>query len=306
MKKICVIGSINMDLVTCVNEFPRPGETVCGFEFKTHFGGKGANQAVALGKLGADVLMVGKLGNDSYADEYEANFKNNGVNMLVSRENDISTGIAVIQLNQAAQNSIVVVPGANDKVDISYIDSILPKISEYDIFLFQLEIPMKTVAYAVNYLSSMGKTIILDPAPAKVLPDELLAKIDYITPNETELETISGIKVNGEEDLKKAAQKLLDAGVKCIIAKAGNSGAYLINKTEFIHVLPYAVNAIDTTAAGDSFNAGFAYAIACDMSPASAAKWGNAVGGLATEGIGAQSAMPEYEKAKKVIGDDIL
>lgn len=306
MKKICVIGSINTDLIASVKEFPKPGQTVTGSFFNTTFGGKGGNQAIALGKLEADVTMAGKVGTDLYGENYLNNLKENHVQSVVSQEENISSGVAVIEIDETAQNHIVVVPGANGKVDKAYIDEILPQITDCSIFLFQLEIPLDTVIYAVKKLSELGKTIILDPAPAVPLPDELLKYVDYITPNETETEIITGETIRSEEDLKKATSKLLDKGVKTVIAKAGGNGAYIINRRDFIHVPPYKVTPVDTTAAGDSFNAGFAFGLAKELSLPDCVKIGNAVGGLATEGMGAQSAMPNQASVKALIKEDLF
>lgn len=305
MKKICVIGSINTDLIATVENFPKPGQTVTGSFFDTTYGGKGANQAVALGKLQADVTMVGKLGCDLYGDNYMKNFESSGVKTVIDRTNG-SSGVAVIEIDKTAQNHIVVVPGANGEVDNAFIDSALEKVSDCEIFLLQLEIPIETVIYTAKKLSDMGKTVILDPAPAIPLPDELLTFVDYITPNETEAEIVSDMSINSDEDLKNAAGKLIDRGVKTVIAKAGGNGAYIINRKEFLHVPPYKVNPVDTTAAGDSFNAGFAFGLSLDLPLFDCVKIGNAVGGLATEGMGAQAAMPNRETVKERMGESLF
>ena len=305
MEKLCVIGSINTDLIATVEIFPKPGQTVTGSFFDTTFGGKGANQAVALGKLDADVTMVGKLGTDLFGDNYMKHFSDLGVKTVIERE-DCSSGVAVIEIDKTAQNHIVVVPGANGKVDNSFVDKALEKVSDCSIFLLQLEIPLETVIYAAKKLSSAGKTVILDPAPAIELPDELLACVDYITPNETEIEIVSGIAVNNQDDLKAAAYNLLNRGVKTVIAKAGGNGAYIINRKEFTHVPPYKVTPVDTTAAGDSFNAGFSFGLSLNLPLFDCVKIGNAVGGLATEGMGAQSAMPNRKTVKERMGEQLF
>lgn len=305
MEKICVIGSINTDLIATVENFPKPGQTVTGSFFDTTYGGKGANQAVALGKLCADVTMVGKLGSDLYGDNYMKNFENCGVKTVIDRE-DGSSGVAVIEIDKTAQNHIVVVPGANGKVDNAFIDKALEKVCDCSIFLLQLEIPLETVIYTAKKLSGMGKTVILDPAPAVELPDELLACVDYITPNETEIEIVSGKTVNSDEDLKAASENILNRGVKTVIAKAGGNGAYIINRKEFIHVPPYKVNPVDTTAAGDSFNAGFAFGLSLKLPLFDCVKIGNAVGGIATEGMGAQSAMPSPQTVRERMNETLF
>lgn len=305
-QKLCVIGSLNTDLVAQLEDFPKPGQTVIGNAFNTTFGGKGGNQAVALGKLGADVIMAGKVGCDAYGDNYLAHLKTCGVQSAVACERDISSGVAVIEVDKTAQNHIVVIPGANGLVDRAYIDKILPEIADCSVFLLQLEIPLETVVYAAKRLHGMGKTVILDPAPAVTLPDELLKSVDYITPNETETEIVSGMSIKNEDNLKRAAASLLKKGVKNVIAKAGGNGAYIINKEEFTHVPPYKVNPVDTTAAGDSFNAGLAFGLSRGLSLKDSVKIGNAVGGLATEAMGAQAAMPNADAVRACMNENLF
>lgn len=302
MKKLCVIGSLNMDLVTSVKDFPKPGETIFGESFKTFPGGKGANQAVALGRLGADVLMVGKVGDDIYGAKYLEVLRNNNIKQDgVLVEQGISSGVAIIQVNSKGENNIVVVPGANAKVDTNYIESKLNIIEEADIFLFQLEIPLDTVVALMKKLKLKGKTIILDPAPATKLPDEIFKYIDYITPNETEMETLVDRRIESDEDLKEAAQILFDKGVKVVIAKLGSKGAAIISEREYLSISGFKVNSIDTTAAGDSFNAGFAFALAEERNLEECVNFGNAVGAISTTALGAQEAMPTLEKVNEFI-----
>lgn len=302
MKNLCVIGSLNMDLVTTLENFPKPGETIFGNSFKTFSGGKGANQAVALGRLGADVLMVGKVGGDIYGTKYIEVLKNNNVRQDgICVEGGISSGVAIIQVNSKGENNIVVVPGANGEVDIKYIESKWSTIEKADIFLFQLEIPIPTVIYTMKKLKAMGKTIIFDPAPASKLPDEIFKYIDYITPNETEIEILADKKVENEEELKKAAQMLFDKGIKTIIAKLGSKGAAIIKRDEYVNIPGFKVDAVDTTAAGDSFNAGFAFALARGKNLKECVKFGNAVGAISTTALGAQEAMPTYEVVSNFI-----
>jgi ribokinase len=302
MKKICVIGSLNMDLVTKVENFPKPGETIVGESFKTFPGGKGANQAVALGRLGAEVFMIGKVGEDIYGAEYLEVLKNNNVNQSgIHIEKGISSGVAVIQVSEKGENNIVVIPGANGKVDVKYIESKWDILEEADIFLFQLEIPMTTVTDTIKKLKDRGKIIILDPAPAGKLPEEIFKYIDYITPNETEIEALTGKSVEDEKDLREAAQILIDKGVKNVIAKLGSNGAAIINKVEYKKIPGFKVNPVDTTAAGDSFNAGFAFALAKGMDFEECIRFGNAVGGISTTALGAQEAMPSYESVMSFI-----
>jgi len=306
MKRICVIGSLNMDLVATVDRFPKPGETVRGREFATYPGGKGGNQAVALGRLGADVLMIGKVGNDMFGKQYLDNLKENGVIFDgVKMEEGVSSGIAVIEVDSTGENHIVIIPGANQKVDKAFVDANWDLIENRDIFLFQLEIPIDTVLYTMKRLKEIGKTIILDPAPAMVLPDEIFQYVDFITPNETEIEILTGIRVKEADDLKTASQWLIDKGVKYVIAKAGKRGAYLATGGDFIHVPGFKVNAVDTTAAGDSFNAGFAFALARGNDIKECIRFANAVGAISTTAKGAQSAMPSLSQVEIFIKEQI-
>ncbi|NSW92659.1 MAG: ribokinase [Firmicutes bacterium] len=306
MKSICVVGSLNMDLVATVERFPRPGETVTGKEFGTYTGGKGANQAVASGRLGANVRMVGKVGDDFYGKKYLEVLKNNGVKIDgIDIEPGTSTGVAVIEVDSSGANHIVVIPGANGKVDTEFINRKLNYILESDIFLFQLEIPLETVVFCMKKVQETQKTlrqnkkiIILDPAPAVPLEDEVLEYVDYITPNETEIEVLTGGKIDTEEDIKKASFKLLDRGVKTVIAKAGEKGAFIVERERFVHVPAPKVNVVDTTAAGDSFNAGLAFALSQNRELVDCVKFANIVASLAVTAKGAQEAMPNMEQVE--------
>lgn len=299
MKKICVVGSINMDLTAFVNKFPKPGETITGNLFGSYPGGKGANQAVAIGKLGGDITMLGKIGDDEFGIKYLKVFEEDHVNSLgVKSELSINTGIAVIEVNHSGENQIIVIPGANSRVDIDFINHNLELLSECDIFLFQLEIPLETVIYTIKMLKKSNKTIILDPAPAKILPNEIYSYIDFITPNETEIEILTGVKINNEEDLKKASNLLISRGVNTVIAKAGKKGAYIINKENFEYIPSFKVTTVDTTAAGDSFNGGFAFSLSNGYGIEESVRFANAVAAISTTGLGAQGAMPDLDTVK--------
>ena len=188
MKKLVVIGSINMDVVTRVERFPRPGETLTGISFSTIPGGKGANQAVALGRLGMPVRMAGCVGDDAFGESYLRNFAENGVDTsLVRVRKGQTTGTATIEVNAEGENHIVVVPAANGECDMDWLEEILPAVADGDLFLLQHEIPLPVVHEAIRRLHAMGKTVILDPAPAAPVPEDVLAMVDYITPNESEL-----------------------------------------------------------------------------------------------------------------------
>jgi ribokinase len=281
MKKLCVIGSINMDLVAAAERFPRAGETLTGTSFATFPGGKGANQAVAAAKLGADVCMAGKVGGDMFGRGcLEALDAAGAQTRLVKTAPGTATGIAVIEVDDAGENRILLVR---------------------DIFLLQLEIPLETVLYAARLLKKRGKTVILDPAPARALPDELFGLVDYITPNETELRICAGSKSGTAVPLRTAAGVLLRKGAGVVIAKAGSRGAYVISAGGCIHVKGFKVRAVDTTAAGDSFNAGFAVSMAGGNELTECVAYANAVGALSVTAMGAQSGMPTAGEVKKFL-----
>ena len=303
MKKVCVIGSLNIDVTASMNRFPKIGETVICDKFDVLVGGgKGANQAVALGKLGANVRMVGKLGDGFYGPEYLQVLKANNVKCeTVVVEKNTIPGSAIVAVDGNGDNMLMVYPGANAKVSVYFIDENWNKIKECDIFLLQLEIPDETNEYLIKKLKKANKTIIFDPAPAKDIAKKMFEYADYVTPNETELEAYTGIAAKSEDDFKKAGRILIDKGANTVIAKAGKHGAFIITEDSFEYILCYIVDAIDPTAAGDCFNGGFAYGLASDWDIIKSVKFAHAVAGISTTALGAQSAMPSYEQVQKFI-----
>lgn len=302
MAAFCIAGSINMDIVTRMPRFPQPGETLHGSSFNTFPGGKGANQAVALNKLGADVSMIGKLGSDMYGRTYMDYFTAMGMNCSgVEWDKTTSTGTASISVTAAGENNIVIVAGANGQVDPEFIARQSAIISAADFLLLQLEIPMESVIAAAKIAHQASTRVILDPAPAYPVPPELLQYVDFVTPNETEATILSGITIHSPEDAEKAGQVLLAQGAKTVIIKAGAQGAYIITPECIEHIPGFSVTAIDTTAAGDSFNAGLAYALGEKQPLRDAVRFAHAVAAIATTKLGAQSAMPSLEEALRLI-----
>lgn len=294
MKRICVVGSINIDLVTKVNHFPQAGETITGNEIGLFPGGKGANQAVAAGKLGGNVTFLGKVGNDYFGSIALKALSNVGVNTdYIETVESQSTGTAVITVNGKGENHIIIVPGANAGVDIEYIKRHIDIIEDSDILLLQLEIPIEIVEWVAAYAKSKNTLVILDPAPAQVLSNDFLGKIDILTPNETELEIISGMEINDRETILRASESLLNRGVGKVINKAGKIGAYYIKPGGFSFYSSYDVKVVDTTAAGDSFNAGLAVGLAKNNDIEFSIDYANAVASLSVTEFGAQSAMPD-------------
>ncbi|HHW47163.1 MAG TPA: ribokinase [Clostridiaceae bacterium] len=305
MKKICVVGSINVDMVTSMDRFPKPGETVPGKEFNTFPGGKGANQAVAARKLGGNVKILGCVGSDSFGREMIDMFNNLGIDTSALKfEDSVSTGTATILVSGNGQNSIIVTPGANNYVTSDYVEKNIDTIRESDILMVQLEIPVETVIYAIKKATELKKLVIFDPAPVRPLPDDIFPYIDIITPNETELEGLTCMNIKSEKDRKAAVQILLEKGVKTVINKAGSKGAYIFTKNGFKHVPTYEVDAVDTTAAGDTFNAGLAVGISMDKSIEESMVIANAAAAISITKMGAQSAMPDWDQCMSLINSN--
>ena len=302
-KSIAIIGSMNVDLVSRVPRFLLPGETLQGLDFHIYPGGKGGNQAVAAARLTSGVVMLGKLGDDANSQLYRQVFRDNGIiSDCVETHAGINTGTAVIEVDTSTgDNRIVYIPGANSFVDRAQVDRHWERLTRCDIFLLQLEIPMDTVRYAIDRLRRAGKTVILDPAPAVALPEGLLGQCDVVTPNEVELALLTGLPCDTREQMVLAGQELLKTGVKHVVLKAGAQGAWLINRDGARRFPGYPVKAVDTTAAGDSFNAGLTAALASGLALEKALPYANAVGALSTLGAGAQGAMPHKDEVEAFI-----
>ena len=282
MKKVVVVGSINMDLVTMCQRVPEAGETIFGEKFFQVPGGKGANQGVAIGKLGTEVTMLGKVGNDSFGNDLINSMKNSGVNTEYIEKSESSTGIAKIIVEGNGQNRILVVSGANMDVDKDYIDRHIDVIKNADIVVTQLELPLSTVEYALEKAKEFGKITILNPAPAAPLSEKMIKSSDIIIPNETELSMITKMATDTEDEIKAACKKLLDMGVK--------------EKSEFHSA--YIVKAVDTTAAGDSFIGGFVKALNGNNID-EAIEFGTKVSAIAVTRLGAQSSIPTLEEVNE-------
>lgn len=302
---IMVFGSINLDLVTTTPRLPIAGETLIGEKFLKTPGGKGANQAVALAKLAIPTQMIGRVGDDNFGRELLENLKISGVettNVVIDK--NTNSGIAIITVDHQSENHIIVIPGANAKVnqeDIQRLSNILPTATT---ILLQLEIPIDIVFAAAKTAKDANLTVILDPAPAQTnLPVEIYRLIDIITPNEIEASQLVNFPVNGEETAAKAANILLARGVKCAIIKLGAKGVYCATQTEKFFIPAFPVHAIDTVAAGDAFNAGLAAALFHQKPLREAVVWGAAAGGLATTKLGAQSSLPDKITLEKFLSN---
>ena len=302
MKNICVIGSLNMDLVVNVDTMPKPGQTIIGSNFKEVPGGKGANQAVAMARLNGNVSMIGKVGEDGFGQTLINSLKNDKVDTTYIQTSKGATGVALITVDKNAQNSIVVSPGANFEVKEDDIDNNIEAIKNSDIEVLQLETPLNTIKYALNKAKELNKYTILNPAPAVKLDDEIIKNVDLLTPNETELEIISGVSIETEEDIQKAAQIMIEKGVKELIVTLGSKGSLYINKEKSMFKKAYKVEAVDTTAAGDSYTGALAVALSQDKNIEDAMDFASKVGALSVLKEGAQSSLPTLEDVKNFRG----
>lgn len=301
MKKtpqVVVIGSLNMDLVVEADRPPQMGETVQGNQVHFIPGGKGANQAVASARLGAKTAMLGAVGGDAFGGELLSALKREGIDMeAVKTLADSHTGIASIVLSQG-DNQIIFVAGANGQVTPADIDLFEQKIAQADVVLLQLEIPLETVVYAAAKAKELGKTVVLNPAPARVLPDELLRNVDVLIPNESELYLLA--QTGADAKLEEAMTALLQKGVGTVVTTLGSKGAaYLTAQGESGSVPCHRVTVVDTTGAGDSFNAGFSYALAGGAAVGDAVAFATKVAALAVTKLGAQAGMPTLAQVEE-------
>ncbi len=293
MNRIVVIGSSNTDMVVKTSRFPRPGETIIGGEFFLFPGGKGANQAVAAARLGGRIALICSVGEDLFGHQAIEGFDREGIDTAwIWPCPQTASGVALITVNASGENSIVVAPGANLDLAPGMIDQAQQLIAEADCILIQLEIPLETVAHAIETSRRLKRKIILNPAPAKELPMELLDGLFLITPNETEAEILTGIKVTEEKSAGRAADVLLNAGIKNVIVTLGSKGAYYKSCNEsFLTGAPVVVP-VDTTAAGDVFNGAMAVALSESMGWNDAVSFACKAASLSITRMGAQSSAP--------------
>jgi len=314
-QRFYVIGSINIDLSLTVEAFPSAGETISGKSFTLAFGGKGANQAVALSRLcdmhQGIIFLAGKTGMDEYGKGYRKYLRKSRINTQFLGKSQKPTGTALIEIDKTGANRIVVVAGANGDINNHWWYGIRKKIrlNQDSICLFQLEIPVLIVEKAIQDVQQTNGMVILDPAPACQLETKTWRSVDYITPNQTETAFYTGIYPKTDTDAQIAAQWFFKKGVKNVIIKAGANGSWLFSVTSSgstscegnWHCPAFPVEVIDTTAAGDSFNAGFAYALSCGMPRQNALRFANAVGGLSTTKKGAQNSMPDRNTVEALL-----
>jgi ribokinase len=290
---ILVIGSFMMDLVVKTPKIPRDGETVIGTQFKRFPGGKGANQAVAAARLGGNVTMVGKLGNDLFGDDmYEVMVKENINTKHILRDKDTPTGIGSITLDSKGNNRIIVVPGANLQFTIQDLMRIKHLIKSADLLMVQFEMDHSMIEHAVELAFTYDVPVIVNPAPAREISEHLFKKISYLTPNETEAELLTGIKVRNIEEAKAAGRILLEKGVRNVVITLADKGAVVIESTGVTYVSGVKVDSKDTVAAGDAFNGALAVGIVAGKPLPKAVQYANAAGALTVTKEGAIPSLP--------------
>ncbi len=292
-RSVTVVGSFNTDLVSRTPRMPVPGETILGGPFHMGPGGKGANQAVAAARLGAETTMVVKLGMDTFGDLAEANMVKEGIRPdFIFRTDETHTGAALIMLDAQGENMIVVAAGANTLLSPDDVDRAADAIEGADVLLVQLEIPIETVARAIELAHEAGVTVLLNPAPGREISPRLLAMCDVVTPNETETQIITGMPVRDRNEAEAAARQLLKQGVKAVVITLGAEGALAATENSIEHVPGQQVQVVDTTGAGDAFSGALAVALAEGMELAEAVAFSNAAAALQVTKIGTAPAMP--------------
>lgn len=295
-KRILIVGSSNTDMVIKTQKFPSPGETILGGKFLMNAGGKGANQAVAAARTGGKVTFVGKIGNDIFGRQAVQQLKEEGIDVdFVSVDVENPSGVALITVDSKGENSIVVAPGSNGTLSSGDFDKASGVLDESEFVLLQLEIPILTVEHIAEMAARKHKKVVLNPAPAARLSDELLRNISIITPNESEAELLTGVKVTDEQSALKAANLLHDKGVETVIITMGAAGAFLLADGKHDIISAPRVEPVDTTAAGDTFNGALVVALSEGKSIRESIAFANQAAAISVTRIGAQSSVP-YRK----------
>lgn len=290
--RIAVVGSANIDLTTFAQQFPKPGETIFGEKFDLGFGGKGANQAVAAKLCGADVLMVARVGSDLFGPATIENFRNLGIDTThVRRLEGVSSGVAPIFVEPSGQNRIIVVKGANDKLQPADVEAAADSLRNVDCIVLQFEIPLETVYYTIGFARKHEIRCILNPAPGQAIDFSKVANLDYLVPNESEAETITGMALNNLEDAKNCAQKLLSSGMRRVIITLGKNGSLLAGADGLEHVPAFPMATLDSTGAGDAFIGSFAVFLAEGLRESEAVRRANLYAGLSTTSLGTQKSF---------------
>jgi ribokinase len=294
---------MNMDLVATASRLPLAGETIVGDEFHTAPGGKGANQAVAAVRLGAEVRMVGRVGDDAFGRVLKDGLESHGVDVSrVAVDSGSPSGTAIILLDAERENHIVAVYGANMRCDETQVLDAESALNDADCLLLQLEIPLEVSLAAARIARELGVRVVLDPAPASELPSEAYATVDVLTPNQTEAETLTGLPVADADSARVTGEELCRRGVETAIVKLGEQGAVCVSGESSGHVPGYEVKVADTVAAGDAFGGALGVALAERRSLEDAVRFGSAAGALAVTRPGAQEAMPGRAEVERLVG----
>jgi ribokinase len=304
-KPIVVVGSINLDLVVRADRTPRVGETIIGDSFSSFCGGKGANQAVAAAKLGYPVLMTGNIGNDAFGTQLLNGLEDAGVNTAYVNTVEGASGVALITTGRGGENNIVAVPGANGDLTPKLLERAASVLKSAGFLLAQLEVPLETVEYLAQFAERHNVPLMLDPAPARQLSATLLRRITWITPNETEIRELVETHIeNSDQDSYAATDRLLACGVKNVLLKLGSRGCVIAQRNLPKERVPaFSVNAVDTTAAGDAFNAGFAVGLMRGSTVVRSAVFASAVAAISVTRHGAQPSMPTSAEVEAFVKD---
>ena len=301
---IYIIGSSNTDMVIKSNSIPKPGETIIGGDFYSFQGGKGANQAVAASKLGGKVIFICKVGDDSLGNKSIKEYESHGINTeYICVEKGEHTGVALIMVDKEGENLISVASGANSKLKMKDIAFIEKKLKPNDLVLIQLEIPLEVVEFIISLCYRLRIKLILNPAPFQKIDDDYLKCIHTITPNMIEAESLTGIKVFDIDSSRVAAHKLIDKGIKNVFITMGNKGVFYITEDREGHILPKKVKAIDSTAAGDTFNGALAAALSFGMKIYDSVEFANSAASISVTKMGAQDSIPYINELEKKYRD---
>ena len=303
--EILVYGGINIDLVTRSETFPAPGQTILGNEFITYPGGKGANQAVGISRMGLRVSLIGCVGNDVFGPGLVQGLEEKGVGVAgVSIIEGKHSGVAVINIDEHAQNQIIQVHGANANAEDELAMQLMEETPSLKYLLIQLETPISVSASLAKKAKLKGGTVILDPGPTRPITDDLLQSVDVITPNETEAEYLTGIEVKDVESGFSAAHKISSMGIQHVIVKMGAQGALYVGKNCGFHVPAIKVNPLDSVAAGDAFNGALTFAMFNGWALEDSLRWAVCAGGIATTRSGAQDSMPTRDEVEKAFREN--
>ena len=299
---VLVVGSSNTDMAIKMDRLPKPGETILGGRFASASGGKGANQAVAAARAGGAVTFIARIGRDMFGDKTVAGFVADGINVdYVIRDQTNPSGVALIFIGRAGENSIAVASGSNGKLAPADLKKTRKAFHDADVLVLQLETPMKTVEAAAELAAETGLRVILNPAPAQCLPASLLRRVSVLTPNQSEAELLTGVTLRGWAAAAKAAAELLSRGVQNVIITLGSRGVYVAGKETRQMIPGYKVKAIDTTAAGDVFNGALSVALAAGKPLVEAARFANAAAAISVTRMGAQTSAPTRKEIERML-----